>query len=181
VICTARPLRRVRRADRPGPPAGTPFGAAGSTPLHLTLGAVVLLLVAVLTFPICAQALPRVIFTDGTFLEVETVWMDDKYVHYLYHGRQLTVLRSDVARIEGVKPRVGDFIPPPAARCPVPRSGDQEVAIQRYFRCLDVRWTRSTITEDNQELWVYQGLVRGQLQQYVVKDGRVVRSQASAS
>jgi hypothetical protein len=136
-----------------------------------------LLLLAMLALAGPAQAVPRVVFTDGTYLEVERAWADDKYVHYIYDGRQITVLRSDVARIEGAQPGPDKYTPPVTSACPALRAGDDERAIREYFRCVNVRWTRSAIAEDKQELWVYQGWVRGQLEKYVVRDGRVIRSQ----
>lgn len=125
-----------------------------------------------------AEALQRVVFTDGYFLEVEDAWADDKYVNFIYKGRPITVLRSDVARIEGARPR-RDGAPPPAVTvCQAPHAGDNEVAIRGYFRCMNVTWARSPTTENGHQLWVYQGWVRGRLEKYVLEDGRVVESRA---
>jgi hypothetical protein len=86
-----------------------------------------------------ADAVQRVVFVDKTVLDVEDAWRDDKYVHFVYQGRPITVLRSDVLRIEGSRPIIR---PPAAPACPAPRPGDDDQAVRGYFRCLGVHWVR---------------------------------------
>src|SRR5262249_43458155 len=89
--------------------------------------ALLLLLLALAGLAGHAHARQRVVFVDKTFLEVEDAWPDDKYVHFVYQGRPITVLRSDVARIEGARSKT----PPRAApACPPPRPGDDDQAVR---------------------------------------------------
>src|SRR5512145_1605477 len=78
------------------------------------------LLMTLFGSPAPAYAVQRVVFADKTFLDVEDAWRDDKYVHFVYQGRPLTVLRSDVLRIEGSRPIIR---PLGAPACPAPRPG----------------------------------------------------------
>jgi hypothetical protein len=126
-----------------------------------------------------AQALQRVIFTDKTVLEVEDAWAEDKYVHFVYRGRPITVLRSDVARIEGARPPQKDS-PPGAPTCAPPHLGADDQSVRGYFRCLGVTWVRSSVGVNGQQLWVYEGRIEGRLERYVLRDGRVVEAQAQA-
>jgi hypothetical protein len=130
-----------------------------------------LLLLAAVGLASRAEALQRVVFVDRTVLEVEDAWADDRYVHFVYHGRPITVLRSDVARIEGTRPTV----PPRSAPvCRPPRPGDDDQAVREYFRCLGVSWVRAPILEHGQQLWVYEGRVEDRLERYVLKNGRIL-------
>jgi hypothetical protein len=134
-----------------------------------------LLLLAASGLAIHAHALQRVVFVDKTFLEVEDAWPDDKYVHFVYQGRPITVLRSDVARIEGARPGT----PPRAAlACPPPRPGDDDQTVRGHFRCLGVTWARFPMAENGQQLWVYEGWIEGRRERYVLRDGRLVEGQA---
>src|SRR5262249_13654207 len=117
------------------------------------------------------EALQRVVFVDKTVLVVEDAWADERYVHFVYRGRAITVLRSDVARIEGRRPPVPPQIGPV---CASPRPGDDDQAVRERFRCLGVTWVRTSIREHGQERWVYEGQIEDRLERYVVKDGRVL-------
>src|SRR5262245_43157533 len=136
-----------------------------------------LMLLAAVGLASRSEALQRVVFIDRTVLEVEDAWADDRYVHFVYRGRPITVLRSDVERIEGSRPP----IPPRAAPvCRSPRPGDDDQAVREHFRCLSVSWVRKPIREHGQELWIYEGRVGDRLERYVVKDGRVLEVQLPA-
>ena len=135
-----------------------------------------LLLVPLFGSPSPVYAVQRVIFVDKTFLDVEDAWQDDKYVHFVYHGRPITVLRSDVSRIEGSRP----IRPRAAPACPAPRPGDDDQAVRGYFRCLGVHWVRAPVLENRQQRWIYEGVVGNRLERYVVTDGRVVEAAAPA-
>lgn len=136
-----------------------------------------LLLLAPLGLAGRAHALQRVVFVDKTSLEVEDAWPDDKYVHFVYQGRPITVLRSDVARIEGARSKT----PPRAApACPPPRPGDDDQTVRGHFRCLGVTWARAPMVENGQQLWVYEGWIGSRLERYVLRDGRLVEVQAPA-
>jgi hypothetical protein len=144
-----------------------------------TAGVLLLLFLALLGFASHAHALQRVVFVDRTFLDVEDAWADDKYVHFVYQGRPITVLRSDVARIEGTRPR-RESPPPVAPGCSPPRVGVDDQAVRGYFRCLGVAWVRSPVGENGHQRWAYEGRIEGRLERYIVKDGRVVEVVAPA-
>src|SRR5262249_53716161 len=121
-----------------------------------------------------SEALQRVVFIDRTVLVVEDAWADERYVHFVYRGRAITVLRSDVARIEGSRPP----IPPRTGPvCGSPRPGDDDQAVREHFRCLGVTWVRSSNRERGRHLWVYEGQIEDRLERYVVRDGRVLEVQ----
>ena len=122
-------------------------------------------------------AVQRVVFVDKTFLDVEDAWRDDKYVHFVYQGRPITVLRSDVLRVEGSRPIIR---PPAAPACPAPRPGDDDQAVRGYFRCFGVHWVRAPVIESSQRRWVYEGVIGNRLERYVVTDGRVIEAVAPA-
>ena len=134
------------------------------------------LLMTLFGSPAPAYAVQRVVFADKTFLDVEDAWRDDKYVHFVYQGRPITVLRSDVLRVEGSRPTIR----PRAAPCPSPRRGDDEQAVRGYFRCLGVHWIRAPVLESKQRRWVYEGVIENRLERYIVTDGLVTEAGAPA-
>ena len=141
-----------------------------------TAGLLLLLLLPVgLADP--AQALQRVVFIDTTVLNVEDAWVDGAYVIFVYHGRRITVLRSDVARIEGTRPEPAAR-PRAAPECLPPRLGEDDQAVRGYFRCLGVTWARSPVHANGHQGWVYEGWVEGRLEQYILRDGRLLEIQA---
>jgi hypothetical protein len=137
-----------------------------------------LFLVARLLMAGRADASQRVVFADKTFLQVEDAWADDRYVHFVYHSRTITVLRSDVIRIEGARQEGAS---PVAPSCPPPHVGGDDQAVRAYFRCLGVRWERAPAVENGQSVWIYQGRVASRLERYVVRDGRLLDVMTSAA
>ena len=121
------------------------------------LAAGLLLLLAALGLASRSEALQRVVFVDKTILVVEDAWADDRYVHFVHRGRAITVLRSDVARIEGSRPP----IPPRTGPvCVSLRPGDDDQAVRERFRCLGVTWIRTSIREHGQDLLLYEARSR---------------------
>jgi hypothetical protein len=131
------------------------------------------LLMTLFGSPAPAYAVQRVVFADKTFLDVEDAWRDDKYVHFVYQGRPITVLRSDVLRIEGSRPIMRPLAAP---ACPAPRPGDDDQAVRGYFRCLGVHWVRAPVLESSQWRWVYEGVIGNRLERYVVSEGRIIEA-----
>ena len=137
--------------------------------------AALLLLVAAFGSATRSEAHQRIVFSDKTVLVVEDAWADERYVHFVYRGRAITVLRSDVARIDGSRPP----IPPRTGPvCGSPRPGDDDQAVREHFRCLGVTRGRTPIREHGQELWRYEGQIEDRRERYVVKDGRVLEVQS---
>jgi hypothetical protein len=133
-----------------------------------------LILFSMFGFASRSQAVQRVIFTDSTFLEVEDAWADDRYVHFIYRGRPIVVLRSDVRAIEGERPAV-----PPAtnAMCPSPRPGDDDQVVRQRFRCLGVTWVRTSKLMDGRQVWIYEARIGSRVERYLVRDGRLVQAE----
>jgi hypothetical protein len=137
-----------------------------------------LLLLAAFGLATRSEALQHVVFIDKTVLVVEDAWADERYVHFVYQGRTITVLRSDVARIDGSRPP----IPPRTGPvCRSPRPGDDDQAVRERFRCLGVTWVRTSILQHGQHLWIYEARVEDRLERYVFKDGRLLEVQQPAT
>src|SRR5262249_31270365 len=142
------------------------------------LAVALLLLVAAFGLATRSDALQRIVFIDKTVLVVEDAWADERYVHFVYQGRMITVLRSDVARIDGTRPP----IPPRSGPvCRSPRSGDDDQAVRERFRCLGVTWIRTSILEHGEQMWMYEARVEDRVERYVVKDGRLIEVQQPAA